>query len=107
MDTTSPVVIDAFRLLRRDICEHLGEADLLATKYAEWSEQDVDTARKLIPDLLTVIRGLIREHEMTPGGDCRTCSSGWPCPVITTIHALAKDPDREFVALLRRANEDE
>lgn len=106
MDTISPVVTDAFRLLRRDLCEHLGEAELLATKYAEWSEEDVDAARKLIPDLVIVIRGLIREHEVTPSGDCRTCPSAWPCPVVTTIHALVKDPDREFVALLHGAHND-
>jgi len=25
---------------------------------------------------------------------------------LTTIHALVKDPDREFAAILRRANDD-
>jgi hypothetical protein len=48
---------------------------------------------------------MLIEHQMTPSGDCRICSSAWPCPVVT-IHALVKDPDREFVALVNRANDD-
>ncbi|MGH3719755.1 MAG: hypothetical protein ACRDRI_13150 [Pseudonocardiaceae bacterium] len=105
MDTTSPVVTDAFRLLCRDLYEHLEEAECLASKFTEWCDEDVATARKLIPDLITVIRGLVLEHQTTPSGNCRTCPSAWPCPVVTTIHALVKDPDREFVALVHRAND--
>lgn len=106
MDTVSPVVTDAFRLLCRDLYEHLGEAECLARQCTEWCDQDMDTVRKLIPDLVTVIRGLVLEHEVTPSGGCRTCPSAWPCPVVTTIHALVKDPEREFVALVRRAHEE-
>ncbi len=29
-----------------------------------------------------------------------------PCPVVTRIHTLVKDPEREFVALVRRARDD-
>jgi hypothetical protein len=106
MDTISPAVTDAFRLLRIDLYAHLDEAEFLATKFDEWSEQDVDTARELIPDLVVVIRGLIGEHESDRHGECRICASAWPCPVVTKIHALVKDPDSQFVALLRRAIED-
>lgn len=106
MNTISPVCADAFRLLCTNLYGHLDEADSLATKADEWCEDDVDTARKLIPDLVTVIRGMVVEHEPRPSGECQVCSSAWPCPVVTTIHALVKDPHREFVALLQRANED-
>jgi len=106
MDPISPVLADAFDLLRTDLYNHLSEADSLALTYREWSSEDMDAARKLIPDLVVVIRGLLIEHQMTPSGDCRICSSAWPCPVVTTIHALVKDPDREFVALVNRANDD-
>lgn len=47
MDTVSPAVTDAFRLLRIDLYAHLDEAEFLATKFDEWSEQDMDTAREL------------------------------------------------------------
>ncbi|MGH3827712.1 MAG: hypothetical protein ACRDQX_11150 [Pseudonocardiaceae bacterium] len=107
MDTVSPVVTDAFRLLCRDLYEHLCEAEYLAEKFTEWCDQDVAAARKLIPDLITVIRGLVLEHQATPSGGCRTCPSAWPCAVVTTIHALVKDPEREFVALVRRAHDAE
>jgi hypothetical protein len=106
MDAISPLVADAFSLLRTDLYNHLGEAEFLASKALEWSWEDIDAARKLIPDLVVVIRGLLLEHQMMTSGDCRICTSAWPCSVVTTIHALVKDPDREFVALVRRANDD-
>ena len=80
MDTISPVVADAFRLLHRDLYGHLDEAEFLALKCREWSQQDADTARTLIPDLVVVIRGILFEHEAQPSGDCRICPSAWPCP---------------------------
>lgn len=106
MDASSPLVTDALRLFHLDLHEHLCEAESLATGAGEWSWEDIDAARKLIPDLVTVIRGLLVEHEPGPGAGCRTCPSAWPCPVVTSINALVKDPDREFVALLRQANEE-
>jgi hypothetical protein len=106
MHTISPVVADAFRLLHTDLYGHLDMAEFLATKQDSWHGADVEAARKLIPDLVVVIRGLLIEHEAQPNGQCRLCSSAWPCPVVTTIHALVKDADREFVAILRRANDE-
>lgn len=107
MSTMSPVVADAFHLLHRDLYDHLAEAEFLALKCQTWSEQDADTARQLIPDLVVVIHGLLIEHEAQPSGQCRICPSVWPCPVVRTIHALVKDPDRRFVELVRRAREDD
>ncbi|MGH8967932.1 MAG: hypothetical protein ACRDXB_21780 [Actinomycetes bacterium] len=105
MDTISPVHVDAFRLLLVDLYAHLCEAEDLASNTDEWSGEHIDSVRRLIPDLLVTIRGLLVEHEVTPGGNCRTCPSAWPCPVVTTIHALIKDPDHEFIALASRVNE--
>lgn len=107
MDTLSPAVADAFELLAADLFEHLGEAECLACTFDDWTSEDLDHARKLIPDLVLVLRGLLIEHEMTSAGTCRTCSSPWPCPVVCTIHALVKDPDHAFVALVTRAREGE
>lgn len=107
MDTIPPALTDAFRLLRFDLYAHLDEVEFLATKYDDWSEQDMDTARELIPDLVLVIRGLLREHGARAGGECRICGSSWPCPVVTSIHALVKDPEGQFVALVRRTLDDE
>jgi hypothetical protein len=107
VSTLAPVFADAFRLLREDLCDHLDEADSLANQDDEWSAEDSETARELINDLLLVIRGLMIEHKLQANGDCRTCASAWPCPVITSIHALVKDPERQFVALVTRARNDE
>ncbi|MGH3685440.1 MAG: hypothetical protein ACRDRU_28175 [Pseudonocardiaceae bacterium] len=41
-------------------------------------------------------------HEIQPSGGCQTCALPWPCPVVTVIHGLLKDPARQFVALLTR-----
>ncbi len=106
MDTISPVVAEAFKLLIDDLYEHLDKAESLAIKYESWKPEDVEVARKLIPDLVTVIRGLLFEHRATPSSTCPICGSTWPCPVVTTIHTLVKDPDHEFVALAHRAKED-
>ena len=76
MDTISPAVADAFQLLRNDLYEHLDHADELATQCEEWSDEDMDTARKLIPDLLLVIRGLLldtRSRPTAPAGPARWC----------------------------------
>lgn len=106
MDTISPVHADAFRLLLTDLQEHLCEAEDLANKIDEWSDEEMDSLRRLIPDLLVAIRGLLIEHKVTPSGTCRTCLSRWPCSVVTTLHALVKDPEREFTAILRRVHEE-
>lgn len=107
MDTVSPALADAFGLLRTDLIAHLDTAEFLATKTEDWIDRDVDAARALIPDLVLVIRGLLREHGARADGECRLCGSAWPCPVVTTIHALVKDPANQFVALVRRALDDE
>jgi hypothetical protein len=106
MDAISPAHADAFRLLLLDLYNHLCEAEDLASKTDGWSGEDIDSVRRLIPDLLVGIRGLLVAHEITPSGNCRTCPSAWPSPVVTTIHALVKDPDREFAAILSRVNDD-
>ncbi|MGH3872913.1 MAG: hypothetical protein ACRDSR_15645 [Pseudonocardiaceae bacterium] len=103
MDPLTPAVADAFGLLQMDLYHHLDEAEFLAQKCQEWTEQDSDTARNLIPDLVIVIRGILLDHQMQPAGDCRTCTSPWPCPVVTVIHGLVKDPQRHYVALVRQA----
>jgi hypothetical protein len=104
MGTLSPAVADAFDLLRLDLYGHLDEAESLATTFEEWTDQDADTARKLISDLVLVIRGLLLEHHVQPSGNCRICASPWPCPVVTSIHALLKDPQHQFVALANRVH---
>jgi hypothetical protein len=70
MDTTPPLLADAFRLLM-DLYEHLSEAEFLATKTTAWSEEDIDSARRLTPDLVLMIRGLpdLPVGVALPGGD--------------------------------------
>ena len=105
MDTTSLVATDAIRQLRVNLYEHLDEAEGHATKVSRWSEEDIETARRLIPDLVTVIRGIISLHELGPSASCRTCGAAWPCQAFETLHRLVKDPDGELVRLLTRAKE--
>ncbi|MCA1671745.1 MAG: hypothetical protein LC799_05925 [Actinobacteria bacterium] len=105
MSTLSPALADAFALLGDDLYGHLDEAEALASQVAEWSDDDTVRAHELIDDLVRLIRGLLIEHQLQPSNDCRICTSAWPCPVVTTIHAVVKDPQRQFVALVRRAME--
>ncbi|MGH3800377.1 MAG: hypothetical protein ACRDTD_09650 [Pseudonocardiaceae bacterium] len=106
MSALSAVLADALALLRDDICTHLDEAESLAIQDAEWSTDDMERARGLIGDLVLGIRGLMIEHKLQNGGDCRICTSAWPCPVVTTIHGFVKDPERQFVALVRQARDE-
>ncbi|MGQ0715935.1 MAG: hypothetical protein ACT4NP_01240 [Pseudonocardiales bacterium] len=106
MSTPSPALAEASHLLHEDLYNHLHEAEYLAEQDGEWSTDDRETARKLIGDLVLVIRGLVGEHRLQSSGNCQTCPSAWPCPVVTTIHALVKDPQRQFVALVLRARDE-
>jgi len=102
MCPVSPLVIKAFTLLLMDLYEDLEKADFLAQQPDDWSDEEIETARKLIPDLVVVIRGLLIEHKAQADATCRMCRVAWPCPVTTTIHALLKDPQNEFMALFER-----
>lgn len=106
MSTLSPVLADAGHLLHENLYNHLHEAEYLAEQDDEWSTDDMETARKVIGDLVLVIRGLLSEHKLGSSGNCQTCPSAWPCPVVTTIHATVKNPQHQFVALIRRARDD-
>jgi hypothetical protein len=106
MDTISPVHADAFRPLLLDLYNHLCEAEDLASKTGRVVRRGHRIGPQADPRLLVGIRGLLIAHEITANGNCRTCPSVWPCGVVTTIHALVKDPDREVAAILRRANDD-
>jgi hypothetical protein len=99
------VVADAFDLLHKDLYHHLDEAEFLVRKFQEWTEENIDTARQLIPDLVIIVRGLLLDHQVRSDGDCRICRSAWPCPVVTLIHGLLKDPQRQYVELVNRAHE--
>jgi hypothetical protein len=96
---------DALDLLDEDLLAHLDQADELAKQANEWSAQDMDSARQVIIDLTLMIRGLLSEHERQPNGNCRTCTTPWPCAVTTTIHGFLKDPNRQFVTILYRARQ--
>ncbi|HEV2782319.1 MAG TPA: hypothetical protein VGX25_23250 [Actinophytocola sp.] len=103
--STPPLQVEAYRLLREDLYKHLEEAEYLATKYEPWSPEDGESARLVIADLVTVIRAMIAMHDspdrVEPCG-CQTCGTTWPCLALRTIHRLIKDPDGEFVKLVRR-----
>ncbi|HEU5474534.1 MAG TPA: hypothetical protein VFV67_28140 [Actinophytocola sp.] len=102
MKKLSPLVSDAFRMLREDLYRHLDDAETLATGHWPWSDAETESARALIEDLITVIRGVAALHNTPQGDHCRTCDAMWPCLAIETIHRLVKDPDTEFVNIQNR-----
>lgn len=106
MSEPSPVLADAFDLLREDLFIHLEEAESLADQDRGWSAEDALRAGTLIGDLVHVVRALLGEHGLDPDGDCQICASAWPCLVVETIHTFLKDPQRQFVALVTRARDD-
>ncbi|GDY29553.1 hypothetical protein [Gandjariella thermophila] len=106
MDSIPPITEDAFALLRNDIYEHIDEAEALSARFGAWTNEDIRTARILIPDLVTVIRGLLVEHPVRASGNCPTCTAPCPCPVVVSIHKLVKDPERHFVTLVEKAHDE-
>lgn len=104
MDEISPLLHDAFGMLQTDLYGQLDDREFLACKTQEWTDDDIEAARKLIPDLVTVIRVLVIEHQVRPNAECRICGSAWPCPVVTAIHGLLKDPQGQYLALVTRAH---
>jgi hypothetical protein len=101
MRTISPALEHAFRLLRNDLYLYLDEAEFLTTVDEDWGEDTTESARKLILDLVEVIRRVVAEHVEGDHGDCRFCHrQSWPCPSIQSIHSVLRDPDREFVRLV-------
>ncbi|MBV9141384.1 MAG: hypothetical protein JO115_10780 [Pseudonocardiales bacterium] len=106
MDPLTSAVADAFTLLRQDLCQRLDDAESSSTSYEDWDEEDIDAARELIPHLVLVLRGLLLDHQMRPGGECRTCSVAWPCPVVALMHGLLKDPENQFPALTHRVHKE-
>jgi hypothetical protein len=105
METTPPALADAYRLLRHDLYGYLDEAEFLATKLGEWNQEDVNSARDLVPDLTAIVRGILLDHKETAVGTCPTCNTRWPCSAVCTIHRLVKDPAREFVKIAQRSAE--
>lgn len=101
MKKLSPVLASAFHLMRQDLYRHLDTAEAVATSRPNWSEEDVQAARAVIEDLVTVIRGVVALHDTPDGIRCRTCDMLWPCQALETLHRLMKEPDREFVKILR------
>lgn len=100
MSELSPAVSDAFWLLRYDMYRHLDEAEFLGMKTAEWTDEDADSARLLIPDLVEVIRGTVALHNNHRDVDCQGCGQQWPCGTFETLHALVKRPNTEIVRLV-------
>lgn len=93
---------DAAAMLHTNLLEHLEAAEHIAA-HDNWTEEHQGTARKLIEDLVTVIRAVLAGHKATDATTCPACQQPWPCAELRTIHRLVKDPDNEFYALISRS----
>jgi hypothetical protein len=99
MDSISHVLDEAYELLRRDIYQYLDETEYIA-EFAVWTDKEKELVRRAIPDLTTIIRALVVEHESSKTGTCKKCGTVWPCPVTESIYRLIKDPAHIFRQIL-------
>jgi hypothetical protein len=99
MTTVPAGLADAYALLREDLYNHLDRAEFLAMQCIRWDGHDTATARRLIPDLVDVVRMALAQHETGPHGRCRGCRQTWPCDTVQAIHRTLKDPERTVVTL--------
>ena len=67
------------------------------------AHDDVARASEIVPNLVSVIRGLITEHDHPDSLTCRTCRQLWPCPTLATAARLIRDPDNELIKILDAA----
>lgn len=95
MTTLSPTVVEAYKLLRKQIYEHIESAEYLALR-ENWPPEDQEALRQVIPDLLQAVRAVWHRHEPTWTGVCRCCSREWPCETARLIHREITDPDHHF-----------
>lgn len=105
MTATPSAQADAAAMLHTNMLEHLEAAEYIAADNT-WTEEHQTTARKVIEDLVAVLRGVLAGHKTTDTATCPACEQPWPCAELRTIHRLVKDPDRAFPALLTRARAD-
>lgn len=100
MTPISPTLDRAYLLLRNEIYQLLDDAECLAQLF--WDAENEALARKAIPDLTTVIRGMVALRESSDTGQCKACHCSWPCQVTECVHALIKDPERVFTDILHK-----
>ena len=105
MTTTPSPEADARAMLHNNLLEHLEEAENLGNQYQVWSADDVESVRKIVPDLVMIIRTVLAAHDDEEAKTCRACAQPWPCAELRTLHRMIKDPAREFYPLLRRVHD--
>lgn len=103
--TAEPAEIDAIRLLRSDLAEHLENAEYLAEPPIDWDSDEQERAGLVIEQLVSVVRGALATHDILVKDGrsdrlCRTCETRWPCETYGTLHRLIKDPDAELGRIL-------
>jgi hypothetical protein len=96
--TISPTLRQAFLLLRTSIYRDLDYAECLTG--LDWDDDNINLVRKAIDDLVTVVRGLVAQHESTDTGKCISCNVPWPCTMTEHIYALVKEPTRTFKEIM-------
>lgn len=105
MKSAEAIRAEAFDLLRQDLYTYLDESECPVESLEVGEREAVRSACKLIPDLTTVIRGVLGDHKNDEAGKCHTCVAEWPRQSVRTIYALVKDPEREFLNIVERAME--
>jgi hypothetical protein len=103
-----PADLDAIRLLRNDMSEHLENAEYLAEPPVDWNAAQQAQAGLVIEQLVSVVRGAVITHDIViedgkSDRQCRTCETPWPCETYGTLHRLIKDPNAELVRILKTA----
>jgi len=86
-------------MIRDDIYNYLDTTNYIA-EFAVWTDKEKELVRRVIPDLTTIIRGLVTEHESSRAGACKKCDVDWPCAVTVSIHRLIRDPVHVFRQIL-------
>jgi hypothetical protein len=101
METISPVVIEAYKRQTISINRYFDDTEYLAD-LDNWSEDEVDSLRKVIGEMSLIIRGMLIGHESAETGRCRLCDIPWPCTITEQVYASVKDPEKVFYTILKQ-----
>lgn len=96
MDTIPSVLSDAYRLAHEKLFEYVENAEDYGDDHDHWSAEQIDTACDLLGELGMILRRAVAPHRADNRGNCTTCATPWPCPVIRVVHELVTDPDTQI-----------
>lgn len=107
LEELNPAQSDAYNLLRQKMLTCLECVDDAVTPENHYDNEVVlAVAHNEIPRLIIALRGVVKDHKADANGRCQSCGyrkigdsfepTLWPCPVVNSVHAYVREPERFY-----------